>query len=240
MASFTLHGLHTETTIPITDGSSVLVRPLLAEFPSSILRPTPQRVWVTVAQVFGCQAVHLQPTPQATCTLLPATAYSTARQRLAIAFLNSAPPTGLSLADWFTPMGQLSLDAFDQDLGAGGAAVLVDQTSGPHPHLIIGGGKSQVLYLLDRTNMGHFTSGGPDKVVQALHVSEADFSTPAFWQNTLYFFGFNGPGLAYTFLPDSDTFNPAVGVNHFSFVFVPRFQSIGFFKREHQRNCVDD
>jgi hypothetical protein len=116
-------------------------------------------------------------------------------------FLKLATTNGLSLTDWFTPMGQLSLDAFDQDLGAGGAAVLVDQASGPHPHLIIGGGKSQVLYLLDRTNMGHFTSGGPDKVVQALNVSEADFSTPAFWQNTLYFFGFNGPGLAYTFLP---------------------------------------
>src|SRR5580704_15117675 len=125
-------------------------------------------------------------------------------------FLKLSATSGLTLTDWFTPMGQLSLDAFDQDLGAGGAAVLVDQTSGPHPHLIIGGGKSQVLYLLDRTNMGHFTSGGPDKVVQALNVSEVSFSTPAFWQNTLYFFGFNGPGLAYTFLPASDTFNPAV------------------------------
>jgi hypothetical protein len=73
-------------------------------------------------------------------------------------------PTGLAVADWFTPMDQLSLDAFDHDIGAGGTGVLVDQTSGPHPHLIIGGGKSQILYLLDRTNMGHFTSGGPDKV----------------------------------------------------------------------------
>jgi hypothetical protein len=125
-------------------------------------------------------------------------------------FLKLSATSGLTLADWFTPMDQLSLDAFDHDLGAGGAAVLVDQTSGPHPHLIIGGGKSQVLYLLDRTNMGHFTSGGPDKVVQTLNVSEADFCTPAFWQNTLYFFGFNGPGLAYTFLPASDTFNPSV------------------------------
>ena len=135
-------------------------------------------------------------------------------------FLKLSATSGLALADWFTPMDQLSLDAFDHDLGAGGAAVLVDQTSGPHPHLIIGGGKSQVLYLLDRTNMGHFTSGGPDKVVQTLNVSEACFSTPAFWQNTLYFFGFNGPGLAYTFLPASDTFNPSVAsstVASFSF-----------------------
>ena len=86
-------------------------------------------------------------------------------------FLKLSATSGLAVADWFTPMDQLSLDAFDHDLGAGGAAVLVDQTSGPHPHLIIGGGKSQVLYLLDRTNMGHFTSGGPDKVVQTLNVA---------------------------------------------------------------------
>ena len=135
-------------------------------------------------------------------------------------FLKLSATSGLALADWFTPMDQLSLDAFDHDLGAGGAAVLVDQTSGPHPHLIIGGGKSQILYLLDRTNMGHFTSGGPDKVVQTLSVSEASFSTPAFWQNTLYFFGFNGPGLAFTFVPATDTFNPSVAsstVASFSF-----------------------
>src|ERR1700751_3642148 len=125
-------------------------------------------------------------------------------------FLKLGATNGLTLTDWFTPMGQLSLDAFDQDLGAGGAAVLVDQASGPHPHLIIGGGKAQTLYLFDRTNMGHFTSGGPDKVVQSLNASEVSFSTPAFWQNTLYFFGFNGPGLAFTFLPASDTFNPSV------------------------------
>jgi hypothetical protein len=106
-------------------------------------------------------------------------------------------------------MNQLSLDAFDQDLGAGGAAILIDQPSGPHPQLLIGGGKSGVLYLIDRKNLGHFTSGGPDKVVQTLS-GGVSFSTPAFWQNTLYFFGLNGAGVAYTFLPASDTFNPSV------------------------------
>ena len=116
---------------------------------------------------------------------------------------------GLSVTDWFTPLNQLTLDAQDLDLGSGGAAVLVDQTSGPHPHLLIGGGKPGALYLIDRTNMGHFTSGGPDKVVQTLNGLMC-FSTPAFWQNTLYFFGFTGAGVAYTFLPASDTFNASV------------------------------
>ena len=124
-------------------------------------------------------------------------------------FLKLSTSGGLSVADYFTPMNQLNLDAQDNDLGAGGAAILVDQTSGPHPHLLIGGGKSGVLYLVDRTNMGHFTAGGADKVVQTLAVSSL-FSTPAFWQNTLYLFALNVPGAAYTFVPASDTFNPAV------------------------------
>jgi hypothetical protein len=116
---------------------------------------------------------------------------------------------GLAVDDYFTPMNQLNLDALDNDLGAGGAAILVDQASGPHPHLLIGGGKSGVLYLVDRTNMGHFTPEGPDKVVQTL-IGSSSCSTPAFWQNTLYFFGINSSGVAYTFLPASDTFNPLV------------------------------
>ncbi|MGA8143832.1 MAG: putative Ig domain-containing protein [Candidatus Acidiferrales bacterium] len=118
--------------------------------------------------------------------------------------------SGLSVADWFTPMNQLSLDGSDSDLGAGGAAILVDQPSGPHPHLIIGGGKSGSFYLLDRTNMGHFTAGGPDNVVQILTGVGGSFSTPAFWQNTLYFFGWSTHGKAFSFLPASDTFNPSV------------------------------
>src|ERR1700721_2767553 len=91
MASCTLLGLHTEITTPITDGSSVSMRPVLAAFLPSILRPTPQRAWATVEQVSGCLAVRLQLTPQATYTLSPATAYSTAPQRLVTAFSSLAP-----------------------------------------------------------------------------------------------------------------------------------------------------
>ena len=61
---------------------------------------------------------------------------------------------GLSVADYFTPMNQASLSAGDIDHGSGGAAILLDQLSGPVTHLIIGGGKSGVLYLLNRDNMG--------------------------------------------------------------------------------------
>ena len=123
-------------------------------------------------------------------------------------FLRLDTSGGLAVADWFTPFNQLHLDGSDLDLGAGGAAVLLDQPSGPHPRLLIGGGKSGGLFVIDRTNMGHYTDGGPDKVIQVLTGTPVEFSTPAFWNNTLYFFGFNGFGKAYAFLTATNTFSP--------------------------------
>ncbi|MGH8316083.1 MAG: putative Ig domain-containing protein, partial [Steroidobacterales bacterium] len=121
--------------------------------------------------------------------------------------LKLSTASGLTVSDWFTPTNQLSLDGNDTDLGSGGAAILVDQASGPHPHLLIGGGKQGVLYLIDRTNLGHFNSGGTDMVVQPLSVSGGSFSTPAFWNNTLFYFGSGSAGQSYSFLTASNTFS---------------------------------
>jgi hypothetical protein len=125
-------------------------------------------------------------------------------------FLRLKTSNGLAVTDWFTPSNQLSLDAGDRDLGSGGAAILVDQLSGPHPQLIIGSGKSGGLYLLDRTSMGRMTPGGPDKFVQNITGTGNSFSTPAFWNNKLFFFGFNEFGKVYNFLPASNMFDPSV------------------------------
>ena len=55
----------------------------------------------------------------------------------------------------------------DNDFGAGGAAVLVDlPANGGNPtHLVIGGGKDNVLYLLNRDTMG----GYGDRAWQKMH-----------------------------------------------------------------------
>lgn len=104
---------------------------------------------------------------------------------------------GLSLMDWFTPADQFMLFGHDTDHGSGGAAILLDQPGGPHPHLMIGGGKEGNLFLLDRDNMGHYNN--TNQVVQTLDFGNAIFATAAFWQNTLYLAGFNGPLKAYPF-----------------------------------------
>jgi hypothetical protein len=50
--------------------------------------------------------------------------------------------SSLGVADYFTPLDQSSLSAGDQDVGSGGTAILIDQTSGPFLHLMVGAGKS--------------------------------------------------------------------------------------------------
>jgi hypothetical protein len=74
-------------------------------------------------------------------------------------FIKLATANGLSLADYFTPSNQATLTANDTDLGMGGVMLLPDSAgSATHPHLMVGGGKEGVLFLVDRDNLGHFNA----------------------------------------------------------------------------------
>jgi hypothetical protein len=121
-------------------------------------------------------------------------------------FVKLSTTTGLTVSDWFTPADQASLDANDTDYGSGGAAILVDQTTGPVLHLAIGGGKEGNLFLLNRDNMGHYNS--TNLVVQTVNFGNPIFATAAFWQNTLYLAGI-GPLKSYPFNPTTGQFSGA-------------------------------
>src|ERR1019366_1216095 len=105
--------------------------------------------------------------------------------------------SGLSVADYFTPSDQATLDANDTDFGSGAATILVDQPSGPVTHLVIGGGKEGNLFLVNRDNMGKFSSS-TNNVIQTVSVGNQIFATPVFWQNNLYVAGV-GPLVQYVF-----------------------------------------
>src|SRR5437899_790336 len=107
-------------------------------------------------------------------------------------FIRLSPAGGLSVADFFTPFNESSLDAQDFDVGSGGAIVLPDSAgSVAHPHLLIGGDKQGILYVIDRDNMTGFNAGG-DQILQEVTVIGGScitcgiFSTPAFWEGKLY------------------------------------------------------
>jgi len=65
--------------------------------------------------------------------------------------------------------------------------ILPDQERGPFPHLVLACAKSGTLYLLNRDNFGHYNSSSDSQIVQSFMLdTNGIYSTPLFWQNTLY------------------------------------------------------
>ncbi|HEY6339664.1 MAG TPA: hypothetical protein VIW68_14320 [Candidatus Sulfotelmatobacter sp.] len=73
-------------------------------------------------------------------------------------------PDLTTILSYFTPSNQASLDSGDTDYGSGGAMLLPDQPE-PTPHLLAAAGKDGNMYVLNRDNLGGYTSGGPNNVV---------------------------------------------------------------------------
>jgi len=96
---------------------------------------------------------------------------------------------GLSVADYFTPSNELAESAADEDLGSGGGMLLPDVTdgSGVVRHLMVGGGKDGRLYVINRDNMGKFSSAA-NADWQELDgaLPGGDYSTPAYFNGTIY------------------------------------------------------
>jgi hypothetical protein len=113
----------------------------------------------------------------------------------------------LSVMDSFTPSNQSTLDEDDTDVGSSGTAVLIDQTNGPVPHLLVGASKAGVFFVINRDQMGGFKS--TDASVQEFSLGGASFSTPGFWNNTAYFFGVKFGG---TLAGESFEFNTGTGM----------------------------
>ena len=120
----------------------------------------------------------------------------------------------LGLSDYFTPFNQGNLNQVDGDLGSGGVVLLPDQVTGL-PHLMVQGGKQGLIYLLNRDSMGQFTIAA-DNIVQEFQADNGSWTTPAFWQNTLYIAGSGDHGSCdslhmYSFSSSSSSFTTTPG-----------------------------
>ena len=71
--------------------------------------------------------------------------------------------SGLAVSSFFTPENFPHLDAFDKDFGVTGMLLI------PNSNRVITGGKDGKLYVLDRDNMGGYSSTG-NNVVQTINV----------------------------------------------------------------------
>jgi hypothetical protein len=102
-------------------------------------------------------------------------------------------PAG-TVADYFTPWNQGALNANGLDLGSAGPLLLPDQP-GAHPHLLVGAGKNNTIYVVDRDAMGHFSGTTNDgQIVQSLPgvfaagtPEPGNFSAPVYFNGAVYF-----------------------------------------------------
>ena len=92
---------------------------------------------------------------------------------------------GLRLGDYFTPFNADELNKNDNDLGSGGPMLLPDQP-GPHPHLLVVGGKAPMMYLLDRDHLGHFDPQNNNNAVQTISTHGGIFGSMAYWNHNVY------------------------------------------------------
>ena len=72
--------------------------------------------------------------------------------------------------------------------------LLVDQTSGPYPHLLISAGKTGTIYVVNRDNMGQYNPSSDSQIVQVLsgilpngNYEQGNYSSPVFFNGYLYF-----------------------------------------------------
>jgi len=95
----------------------------------------------------------------------------------------------LELADWFTPYNERYLDLNDLDMSE--PVLVLPNQAGKYPYLAAAVGKEGTIYILNRTNMGHFCSTctsttGDSQIVQELPAFAPQTGALVFWNNAIY------------------------------------------------------
>ena len=103
----------------------------------------------------------------------------------------------LKVVDYFAMSNEVSESNGDTDLGSGGAMVLPDSltdSTNTARHLVVGAGKDGNIYVVNRDNMGKFNASS-NNIWQEIDgaLPGGIWSTPAFFNNTVYYGAVNGP-----------------------------------------------
>ena len=103
------------------------------------------------------------------------------------AALKLSTSSGLAVSDYFTPFDTVAQSNADADLGSGGVLLLPDvkDASGNTRHLLLAGGKSSQIYVVDRDAMGHFNPSRNGNY-EVLAAGGMMYSSPAYFNNTVY------------------------------------------------------
>lgn len=101
--------------------------------------------------------------------------------------LSSSAP--ITLLDYFTPSNSVAESNSDTDFGSGGPLLLPDLVdgNGNTRHLAVGSGKDAIIYVVDRDNMGKFSSA-TDNIYQQINGQIGGvWSKPSYFNNTVYY-----------------------------------------------------
>jgi hypothetical protein len=139
----------------------------------------------------------------------------------------------LTVADYFTPFDVQFLNTYDEDLSSTGVLILPDQ-SGTYPHELVAGGKQGFVYLLDRDDLGGFHQTYDQDIEefslipgeQTDQVKDVLFSSPAYWNNTIYFAPDDSPVLAYP-LSNGSLGTPTTSAAHYTGAHSPSISANG-------------
>ncbi|HZQ23575.1 MAG TPA: hypothetical protein VFA89_12345 [Terriglobales bacterium] len=113
---------------------------------------------------------------------------STGGSDYGMSMMRLSTASGLQVTDYFTPWNEDTLSNSDYDLGSGGVLLLPTQ-SGQHPNEALGADKEGKIFVVDRDHMGGFNPTR-NPIVQTLKTpAQGYFSTPAYWQQDVYYSG---------------------------------------------------
>jgi hypothetical protein len=95
----------------------------------------------------------------------------------------------LTLLDYFTPLNTVSESNADTDFGSGGPLLLPDfvDANGQTRHLGVGAGKDANIYVVDRDNMGKFSSSRDNNYQVISGQIGGVWSKPSYFNGTVYY-----------------------------------------------------
>jgi hypothetical protein len=110
----------------------------------------------------------------------------------------------LSVLDYFEPSNEVYLSDNDVDFGSGGA-IIMPENSSPYPHELIGGGKDGRVFVMNRDDMGGYQMS--NMVIQTVQTGTQQndniFSTPTFWNGSIYYHSAQDVIKAYYWYPNT-------------------------------------
>jgi len=98
-------------------------------------------------------------------------------------------PNSLTPTDYFTPYNEADLSNRDKDLGSGEPLIIAAASATAVPQLAVGAGKGGTIYLVNVRHMGGFNDAHNQNLqtIDNAFAGHGMYSSPAFWQDKLYF-----------------------------------------------------